>query len=144
MAKIDGNPYSPQNRLVPIPYENSIIHSAKFDGKLCPKGQAGIQTLYDPYRLVKVLKRNGPRGSNKWKTISFKQAIKEIVDGGRIFKDIGEDRHVEGFKDIFTLKDAKLSKDMASDVKKMRKKEMSVEGFKGKYKDSRRIQRISK
>ena len=32
LAKIDGNPYSPQNRLVNIPYDTSIYKSAKFDG----------------------------------------------------------------------------------------------------------------
>ncbi len=135
LAKIDGNPYSPQNRLVHIPYDTSVHKAAKFDGKLCPKGQAGIQTLYDPYRLVKVLKRNGPRGSNKWKTISFRQAIEEIVSGGRIFGNIGEDRYVEGFKDIYVLRDARLAKNMAGDVKNIRKKKMSVEEFKGKYRD---------
>jgi len=58
-----------------IDYKTPLTETSSIDGTLCPKGQAGIQTLYDPYRIVKVLKRAGPRGSNKWKTISFEQAI---------------------------------------------------------------------
>ena len=76
------------------------------DGSLCPKGQAGIQALYDPYRLVKVLKRAGKRGENKWKTIPFDEALKEIVEGGDLF---GEGR-VDGLKDICALRDPKSPK----------------------------------
>ena len=81
-VKIDGNPYSPQNLIPQLNYDTSPAVAAKHDGKLCPKGEAGIQTLYDPYRVRKVLKRDGPRGSNRWKVISFEQAVKEIVEGG--------------------------------------------------------------
>ena len=59
VAKIDGNPYSPWTLTPQIPYETPLAEAATIDGSLCPKGQAGIQTLYDPYRLVKVLKRAG-------------------------------------------------------------------------------------
>jgi tetrathionate reductase subunit A len=62
------------------------------EGSLCPKGQAGIQALYDPYRLVKVLKRAGKRGENKWKTIPFEQAVTEIVNGGNLFGEGEVDR----------------------------------------------------
>ena len=55
------------------------------EGSLCPKGQAGIQALYDPYRIVKVLKRAGKRGENKWKSVPFEQAVDEIVNGGNLF-----------------------------------------------------------
>ena len=136
LAKLDGNPYSPQNRLVHIPYNTSTHKASACDGKLCPKGQSGIQTVYDPYRLVKVLKRDGSRGCGKWKTISFKQAIDEIVVGGKIFSDIGEDRHVEGFKDIYSLRDSQLAKSMSQDIVKIRKKELTVAGFKNKYSSS--------
>ena len=30
------------------------------DGSICPKGQAGLQTAYDPYRIRKVLKHIEP------------------------------------------------------------------------------------
>ena len=56
-AKIEGNPYSPWT-LWPHPaYETPIKDMATIEGGLCPKGQAGIQTAYDPYRIVSVLKR---------------------------------------------------------------------------------------
>ena len=59
LAKISGNPYCPQDYLPHIPYDTKPQDTATIDGKLCPKGQAGIQTYYDPYRVRKVLKRDG-------------------------------------------------------------------------------------
>ncbi|PJC74979.1 MAG: molybdopterin oxidoreductase, partial [Syntrophobacterales bacterium CG_4_8_14_3_um_filter_58_8] len=69
-VKIDGNPYS-ENMIPNLNYATPVARAAKIDAKVCPKGQAGVQSLYDPYRIVKVLKRNGPRGANKWKVIPF-------------------------------------------------------------------------
>ncbi len=140
-AKIDGNPYSPWTMTPHINYQTPLVESTTIDAAICPKGQAGVQTVYDPYRIVKVLKRTGPRGSNKWKTISFEQAINEIVNGGKLFADIGEDRYIEGFKDIWALRDAKISKDMAKAVKEIldekdkEKKKSLVEEFKIKFKE---------
>jgi len=56
-VKIDGNPYSPMNVIPHLPEEVSPRIAAQVDAKLCPKGQAAVQVLYDPYRLRKVLKR---------------------------------------------------------------------------------------
>jgi tetrathionate reductase subunit A len=111
--KIDGSPYAPSGMLPHVPYNTPISDMATTDGHICPKGQAGIQVVYDPYRIRKVLKRNGPRGSMKWKTIPFDQAIKEIVEGGKIFADIGEDQHVDGLRQIRALTDPELAKKMA-------------------------------
>ena len=47
--KLDGNPNHP--------------HS---NGMLCPRGQAGVDTLYDPDRLLFPLVRAGARGSGLW------------------------------------------------------------------------------
>lgn len=131
-VKIDGNPYS-ENMIPNLKYSTPLSKAAKIDAKLCPKGQAGIQSLYDPYRIVKVLKRNGPRGSNKWKVIPFSQAIDEIVNGGKLFASIGEDRHVPGLKEIRALTDPKLSADMAKDAKAVAEGKMKVADFKSKY-----------
>ncbi|MEE8347164.1 MAG: molybdopterin oxidoreductase, partial [Dehalococcoidia bacterium] len=79
LVKLNGNPYSPMNLLPHIPEDTPLAEAATIDGKLCPKGQASIQTLYDPYRLRQVLKRVGPRGGGKWQTIDFDSAIDEIV-----------------------------------------------------------------
>lgn len=131
-VKIDGNPYS-ENLIPNINYDTALAKAAKIDAGLCPKGQAGIQSLYDPYRVVKVLKRKGPRGSNKWEVIAFDKAIAEIVNGGELFKSIGENRRVPGLKELFALKDAKASADMAKDAKEVAGGKMKVEEFKSKY-----------
>ena len=135
VVKIDGNPYSPQNLIPHFDYDSSLNDAAKKEGKLCPKGQAGIETLYDNYRIRKVLKRAGPRGSDKWQTIPLDQAVEEIVNGGRLFEDIGEEREVEGLRDMFVLKDSELSKSMQADIKRVKDKKMTVSAFKEQYMD---------
>ncbi len=133
VVKIDGNPYSPFNMLPWIDYAQPPERAALVDGKLCPKGQSGVQSQYDPYRIRKVLKRAGPRGSNKWRTISFDQAIQEIVSGGKLFSDIGEDRVVPGFNDVFVLRDSKVAAAMAADVAKVQSGAMTVAAFKEEH-----------
>jgi len=143
VTKIDGNPYSPWTLLPHLPYATAVDDATPVDGAICPKGQAGLQTAYDPYRLRKVLKRAGKRGENKWVSIPFQQAIKEICDGGTLFKSIpGEEtRIVEGIKSLMTLNDPKVAKEMDADVKAIweekdkDKKKALVEAFKVKHKD---------
>ncbi|MGB9592064.1 MAG: molybdopterin oxidoreductase, partial [Candidatus Kryptoniota bacterium] len=64
LAKIDGNPYNPWTMVPHLSMKTDIDEAARIDGALCPKGQAGIQIAYDPYRIRKVLKRAGKRGEN--------------------------------------------------------------------------------
>ncbi len=138
-AKIDGNPYSPWT-LWPHPaYETPIKEMATVEGALCPKGQAGIQTAYDPYRIVSVLKRKPgtKRGEGKWITIPFEQAIQEIVEGGDLF---GEG-HVDGLRAVRALTDPELAKEMKAAVQKIwdekdpaKKKEL-VKEFQTEFKD---------
>ena len=132
VVKIDGNPYNPWCMTPQIPEETPLAQAATVEGSLCPKGQAGIQTLYDPYRIVKVLKRAGKRGENKWKTIPFEQALEEIVNGGDLF---GEGP-VEGLKDIVVLRDPKIAKALAEDAAQVAAKKMTVEEFKAKHADN--------
>lgn len=61
LAKITGNPKHPNSR-----------------GKLCSRGHAGLNTLYDPDRLLYPLKRSGARGEGRWTRISWDQALAEI------------------------------------------------------------------
>ena len=135
-VKIDGNPYSIQNMNSPIPTSTDPQIAAKIDAGICPKGQSGIQTLYDPYRVTKVLKRDGKRGENKWKVIPFDQAITEVVEGGKLFSHIEgeENRVVEGFRQIRALKDAKVAKAMGADAMNVGKGKMSLSDFQTKYK----------
>jgi anaerobic selenocysteine-containing dehydrogenase len=44
-------------------------------GKLCPKGQSGLQVLYDPDRIRHPLKRKGKRGEGNWEKVSWNEAI---------------------------------------------------------------------
>lgn len=55
LVKIEGNPLSLRN-----------------EGKVCAKGQAGINQIYNPDRLLYPLRRIGERGSGKWEKISWK------------------------------------------------------------------------
>lgn len=140
-VKLEGNPYSPWTFVPSLPYATPLKDSIKIDGSLCPKGQAGIQTLYDPYRIVKVLKRAGKRGEGKWKSIPFEQAISEIVNGGKLFAHVKgeENRHVEGLKDLWALRDPNVAKEMANAIAEIRKKKTqeekraAVEEFKKRF-----------
>jgi anaerobic selenocysteine-containing dehydrogenase len=48
-------------------------------GKVCAKGIAGINLLYDPERVLYPLKRIGMRGEGKWKRISWEDAYNDIA-----------------------------------------------------------------
>jgi anaerobic selenocysteine-containing dehydrogenase len=139
LVKVDGNPYSPWTMTPHIDYQHSPANSeiAKLDGAICPKGQAGIQILYDPYRIRKVLKRTGKRGAGQWKSIPFDQAIREIVDGGRLFADVpGEEgREVEGLDAICSLRDPELMSRMRADAALITRGEVTVDEFKNKYRE---------
>ena len=63
--KLEGNPMHPVNR-----------------GKLCARGQAGLQVVYHPDRLQGPLKRSGERGSGAFQPISWDEAIKELTSQG--------------------------------------------------------------
>src|SRR6202521_1143976 len=60
--KLEGNPAHPVNR-----------------GKLCARGQAGLQVLYHPDRLRNPLKRKGPRGSGEFEEVSWDDALAEVT-----------------------------------------------------------------
>jgi len=137
-VKIDGNPLDPMNLTPHLAYTSSPFDLATYDAVLCPKGQAGIQSVYDPYRIVKVLKRAGKRGAGEWKTIPFDQAIREIVEGGPLFTDVAgeESRQVAGLKDLWAVRDPKLAKTLAEDAKAVQEKKMTVEAFKAKHASS--------
>ncbi|MFC1863856.1 molybdopterin-dependent oxidoreductase [Thermodesulfobacteriota bacterium] len=49
-------------------------------GYLCPKGAAGPELLYHPDRLKYPLRRAGDRGKNRWKRISWDEALDEIAE----------------------------------------------------------------
>jgi thiosulfate reductase/polysulfide reductase chain A len=69
-------------------------YGAREGGAICPKGNAGIQALYDPDRVKKPLKRTNPDKSAgadpRWKEISWDQALDEIAAKLRALRDAGE------------------------------------------------------
>lgn len=138
-AKIEGNPYSPWTLWPHLPYKTPLKETATLGGAICPKGQSGLQTAYDPYRIVSVLKRKPgtKRGEGKWITIPFEQAIEEIVEGGDLF---GEG-HVDGFRALYALRDPNVAKQMSDAVTKILdekdpdKKRALVEEFKRTFAD---------
>ncbi|MBI4963760.1 MAG: molybdopterin-dependent oxidoreductase [Desulfomonile tiedjei] len=141
ITKIDGNPYNPWTLLPHLPYSTHPEEAAPVDGSICPKGQSGLQSAYDPYRIRKVLKRAGKRGENKWVAVPFEQAVQEICEGGKLFAKVPgeESREIEGLARLRTLTDPKVSKAMATDVKAILdekdkdKKKALVEEFKAKH-----------
>ena len=62
VTKIVGNPRHPNNR-----------------GKICSRGHAGVNVLYDPDRLLYPFKRSGARGEGRWTKITWDQALDEIA-----------------------------------------------------------------
>jgi tetrathionate reductase subunit A len=143
IAKIDGNPYTPWNKVPHIPYNTPVAEAAKIDGHICSKGQAAMMTMYDPHRITKVLKRVGPRGSMQWQTIDFHKAVEEIVEGGKLFSHVAgeENRHVEGLKDFIFDIDGKVASEMEKSINEIwnasdtEKKKQLVEKFKVDFKD---------
>jgi len=105
LIKLDGNPYHPNTTEPHLNYATSIEESlhATVPHSLCARGQAGRQTVYDRYRVFFPLKRKGPRGSGQWQTISWDQLIREVTEGGYLFRHVPgeENRYVEGFKDLW-------------------------------------------
>ncbi len=61
ISKIDGNPFGPSSFWPYLDYATSPLETGGIDGWICPKGQAGLQSAYDPYRIRRVLKRAGKR-----------------------------------------------------------------------------------
>jgi thiosulfate reductase/polysulfide reductase chain A len=105
ITKLNPNPYFPKSR-----------------NMLCPRGNAGIQTTYDPDRLKYPLIRIGKRGEGKFKRVSWEEAYDAILNGTKDFKGIvqildeekdnrstigycnGEGLSKEGFEDLMGKK----------------------------------------
>ena len=90
LLKIDGNPYHPNNFDADErpPYGTPVDEAKKKPGRLCAKGQAAVQVIYDPYRIKQPLKRVGSRGSGKWKAITWEQAFQEIAAKLKPLRDL--------------------------------------------------------
>lgn len=56
-------------------------------GYICIKGRAHIERLNHPDRLRHPLKRIGKRGENRWKRISWNEALDTIAEKLRSFRE---------------------------------------------------------
>lgn len=62
LVKIEGNPKHPNNQ-----------------GRLCAKGLAGVDLVYDQERVLYPLRRAGARGQGQWERISWDEALNAIA-----------------------------------------------------------------
>ncbi len=58
-------------------------------GKLCAKGQAGVNQVYFPDRILHPMKRVGKRGEHKWQQISWDEALDIIASKLKPLRDAG-------------------------------------------------------
>lgn len=79
LTKLEGNPFHPCNLEQHLPFATDPATVRALSGRMCAKGLAGMQTLYDPHRLKQPLKRVGERGAGQWEAISWEQAFSEIA-----------------------------------------------------------------
>jgi anaerobic selenocysteine-containing dehydrogenase len=64
--------------------------SIRTRGRLCAKGQAGVNQIYDPDRILSPLKRAGKRGEGKWQAISWDQALDELAGRLATLREAGQ------------------------------------------------------
>lgn len=67
VRKFEGNPIHPGSR-----------------GRTCAKGPATLNQIQDPERILYPLKRDGPRGSGKWKRCTWDEALDDIAARMRV------------------------------------------------------------
>jgi len=92
VVKIEPNPYAPNN------FTNNstdwFSNGLKEGTVICPKGNAGIATLYDPDRVKTPLKRTNPKKGidvdPKFVPISWDEAYNEIVSRLKKMRENGE------------------------------------------------------
>lgn len=76
IRKFEGNPEHPGSR-----------------GRNCAKGPATLNQIQDPDRILFPLKREGERGSGRWRRVTWEEALADIA--GRISKAIRDGRQNE-------------------------------------------------
>ena len=110
IIRVTGNPYSPLSADPHLDYETPVTASftklSNHEGQglahrstACGRGNAALTKLKDPRRVLRPMKRVGPRGGGHWREISWEQLIGEVVEGGDLF---GEG-HVDGLRAIRDL-----------------------------------------
>ncbi len=101
IARVSGNPYHPYNMGgEPIPYDTPFTESLHVPTPVCGKAHEAGNYAYNPYRIIKPLKRAGKRGEGKFEPIEWEQMIREIADGGQLFHSIGDTEEYPGIRSV--------------------------------------------
>ncbi len=64
--------------------------SIRTQGRLCARGQASVNQVYDPDRILRPLRRVGARGAGEWEQISWEDALGDLAGRLRALRDQGE------------------------------------------------------
>ncbi len=82
VLKIDGNPWHPNcvETTDRLHFDDTLATALSAKATVCPKGQAGPEVMHNPFRIKTPLKRVGARGSGKWESITWDQALTEIAE----------------------------------------------------------------
>ncbi len=109
VLRVAGNPYSPLSADPFLPFDTPVRQSflavareqgLKHRSTACGRGNAVLEQMDSPFRVLQPMKRVGPRGSGQWQPIAFDQLVQELTEGGDLF---GEGR-IEGLKALRDLK----------------------------------------
>ncbi|MFZ1991979.1 MAG: molybdopterin-dependent oxidoreductase, partial [Alphaproteobacteria bacterium] len=106
VVKIEPNEYNP---IDVANISTDYTEKKALGGRMCPKGNSGARALYDPDRLKIPMKRIGPRGSGKWKAISWKEALNDVA------KNLLDIRNKYGPEGLFWCTEDSSFTDMQSD-----------------------------
>jgi tetrathionate reductase subunit A len=101
VVNFSGNPYHPYNmNFEPLDSKTPVRESLHVSSSVCGKCLDSANNAYNPYRVLKPLKRSGPRGSGRFEPIEWDRLVREVSEGGRLFSHLGEDRLVEGLRSL--------------------------------------------
>ena len=112
VLRVAGNPYSPMSADPPLPFQtpirDSFVSLSRHEEKglagrstACGRGNALLELMDSPFRVLAPMKRVGPRGGGQWQPIAFDQLVKEVVEGGNLFGE-GEVQGLRALRDLHT------------------------------------------
>ena len=101
IESVAGNPYHPYNTAFePVAYDSPLAEGLRHPASLCGKAHDLRNYVENPYRIVRPMKRSGPRGSGRFEPIEWETMVRELSEGGNLFAHLGENRHVPGIKEL--------------------------------------------
>jgi anaerobic selenocysteine-containing dehydrogenase len=78
--------YVEDDRVVKIEGQPASIRT---EGKMCAKGQGGVNQANDPDRILHPMRRVGQRGEGKWKRVTWDEALGEVSERLQALRDAG-------------------------------------------------------